>query len=256
MSAVTGTHGFTGSSQGSATVSAVTTDAAASSPPRATSALEAQRVLAWSRPLVYELYFALAPVASRLRRREMDAVLAELDAVGRARQRVLEVGAGPGTYTRHMARRFREVVATDASPAMVHRLGRNMTDEGIGNVEAGWGRLPELAGVPRGTFDGVVAAGVLDYLVDLGRALTALREQVRPGGWIVFTVPLARAAPRLATLLEGTLLRRSHPRHPVEVQAAVGAAGLRLEALAEVALAGAGRTLVARAATPGAESGH
>lgn len=246
--------GFMGPSQGLASVSVVTTDAAASPPPRPTpppAPRPTPRVLAWKRPRIYELYFTLAPMASRLRRREMAAVLAEVDAVGRARDRVLEVGAGPGTYTRHMAERFHETVAVDASAAMVARLAQNMAREGIGNVEARWGRLPDLADLPGQTFDGIVAAGVLDYLVDLGRALTALRERVRRGGWLIFTVPLARPVPRLATVLEGTLLRRSHPRRPDEVRAAAAIAGLRLDTLAGVALAGVGRTLVVRAAALG-----
>lgn len=64
----------------------------------------------------------------------------------------------------------------------------------------------------------------------------------------MFTLLSAHAVPRLATLLEGTLLRRSHPRRPIEVRAAAALAGLRLDALGEVRLAGVSRTLIVRAA--------
>lgn len=204
------------------------------------------RVLAWRYPRLYETYFALSPLASALRARELRAVLAAVDATSRPSDSVLEVGAGPGTYTRHLATRCRRVVAMDSSANMLARLASNMSREGIDNVEARWGRLPDA--VDSGRFDGVVAAGVLDYLLDLVEALAVLRSSLRPGGWSVFTVPLARPTPRLAALLEDSLIRRAYPRRPGDLSAAAVAADLDVRSLQEVRLGGVGRTLVVHAA--------
>jgi precorrin-6B methylase 2 len=205
--------------------------------------------LAWRWPTVYELYFAASPAAAVLRAREIEAVLSALAVVGAPSDRILEMGAGPGTYTRRIAARCREVVAVDSSTHMLRRLERNMARAGIRNVAARWGRMPDVM-EQAGRFDGVVAAGVLDYASDLVAALASLRTSVCPGGWVVFTAPRARSLPRLASLVEGKVVRRSHPRRPDELRRAAASAGLALHAVEEVALGGIGRTLVARAVAP------
>ena len=162
-----------------------------------------------------------------------------------ATDRVIEIGCGPGTYTMPIAAGCRHLVALDSSPAMLGRLSERIAARGVHNVDVRWGRLPDRLG--EGAFDGLLAAGVLDYMADLELALAAVRAAVRPGGWMVLTVPLARSAARPTAALEGVVRRRAYARRADEVVNAAVAAGLELRGMESVGLARRGRTLVVRA---------
>ena len=202
--------------------------------------------VAWRYPSLYELYFAVSPLAARLRRRELDAVLGAVDRLVDRSHRVLEVGCGPGTYTLPIAVRCDRLIALDSSEAMLQRLLERAVASGALNVEARWGRVPDQLG-DEGAFDGLVAAGVLDYLPDLERALTGLSRSLCSGGWAVFTVPLTRLPARPAALLDGLALRRSHAWRAEEVVNAAVAAGLVVRGVESVGVWRRGRTLVVRA---------
>lgn len=206
-------------------------------------------VLSWRFPALYDLYFRLSPVAPRLRKREIEAVFSAVAGVAVRDDRVIELGAGPGTYTRLLARRVAAVTTYDLEPRMVERLERRMRREGIANVEARVGSLPD--GIPDADVgDGVLAAGVLDYADDLAIWLAACARSSRPGGWFVFTVPFDRGLPRAATPAEGWLAGRVYPRSEDEVRSAAAAAALDLIGLEHVDYAGRVYTLVGTARVP------
>lgn len=208
-------------------------------------------VLSWRFPAFYDLYFRLSPVAPRLRKREIEAVFSAVAGVAERDDRVVEIGAGPGTYTRLLARRVRTVTTYDLEPRMVDRLARRMQREGIANVEALAGWLPD--GIPEsGSADGVLAAAVLDYADDLAVWLAACAGAAKPGGWFVFTVPFDRGIPRAATPAEGWLAGRVYPRTEAEARAAARAAGLDLLSLEHVDYAGRVYTLVGSVRVPAA----
>lgn len=206
-------------------------------------------VLAWRFPRLYDLYFRLSPVAPRLRRREIDAVFRAVGAVAQPTDCVIEVGSGPGTYTRLLAPRVAEVVTYDREPRMVARLTDTLQRDGIGNVTMRVGLMPfgVAADAPA---DGLLAAGILDYADDLALWLSTCRDLVRPGGWIVATVPFDRGGPRAASPAEGWLAGRVYPRTKREVREAVAATGLDLVDLEQVDYGGRTYTLVARLAVP------
>ncbi len=207
-------------------------------------------VLAWRFPGLYDLYFRLSPVAPRLRKREIATVFDAVGGVARSDDRVVELGSGPGTYTRLLAPRVHSVTAYDLEPRMAERLAARMRREGIANVDARVGTLPD--GVPTDrAADGVLAAGVLDYADDLARWLAACAQTAKPGGWFVFTVPFDRGLPRAATLGEGWLAGRVTPRSEAETRTAAAKAGLDLLALERVEYAGRIYTLVGTARIPG-----
>jgi SAM-dependent methyltransferase len=212
------------------------------SPPRS--------VLAWRFPRLYDLYFRLSPVAPRLRRREIEAVFRAVGAVAQPTDRVIEFGSGPGTYTRLLAPRVAEVVAYDREPRMVARLTDTLRRDGIGNVTPRVGLMPAAIVVDEPA-DGLLAAGVMDYADDLAVWLATCRDAVRPGGWIVATVPFDRGGPRAASPAEGWLAGRVYPRTETEVHDAVAATGVELVTLEQVDYGGRTYTLVARLAVPG-----
>lgn len=222
----------------------------ATSTPKATPVgFDGDRILSWRWPRLYEAFFRMAPTSRKVREREIAAVLKRIDAVSQTGQVIAEVGCGPGTYTRHLARRFSHVTALDAAHGMVAHMTARMEDEGHGNVVGVHGSVPDdlraVAGV-----DGLVAIGVLDFADDLAEWLCALRECVVPGGWMVFTVPNARTAPRTAGAVEGLLAGRVITRGMEQVYEAGAAAGLRRLRVSAVEYRGHAYTLVGSAVAP------
>ena len=95
--------------------------------------------------------------------------------------RVLEAAAGTGLVTLTLARKAREVIATDYTAAMVELLGQRIRHSGLGNVTCQQADLTALP-FPDASFDVVVAANVLHLLPDLPAAFTSLRRVLKPGG--------------------------------------------------------------------------
>jgi ubiquinone/menaquinone biosynthesis C-methylase UbiE len=148
--------------------------------------------------------------------------------------RVLDIGCGPGLMSDALVRRGWEVWGVDClEPAVAS--ARAEADQAV------WGRHAhyvagdaETLPFPSGSFDAVIAMGVLEYLSDAPRFVAEVARVLRPGGAAVIAVPSAvapyhvaarvldravapayRALRRLAT---GSVRRGvvpEHPRHPV-----------------------------------------
>jgi SAM-dependent methyltransferase len=98
--------------------------------------------------------------------------------------RVLDVGAGTGAITQHLAQ-GREVVAVELSDWCVRALERRFAD--AANVTVAQVDLHQLRD-ERG-FDAIVMINVLEHLRDDVGALSALRGVLHPGGRVVIYVP-------------------------------------------------------------------
>lgn len=98
---------------------------------------------------------------------------------------ILELGCGSGALTRHLVDAGLEVIASDASPAMVDLVRREVPD-------AAEHRLITLPDDPLPRADVIVSVGhALNYLesVDaIRRALTRLANALHPGGLIAMDV--------------------------------------------------------------------
>lgn len=199
---------------------------------------------------MYEAWFRWNPYQAELRERERLAVMGAVDEVLGDGDRVLEVGAGAGHYTLPVARRCGEVLATDGSAAMLSYLDRRVAREDVPNVRTQVTEIPALEVEPRG-FDGALAVGVLNYVQDLDACLDAFRAAVRPGGWVVFTVPLDSFGGRIYRASELISRHRVWLHTPDSVSASAGRNGMSVTRFARAGFTKSGLTLVTLARVAG-----
>lgn len=205
-------------------------------------------------PRFFERYFG-TPLGAAIRAREEEAVYDFLGIVLEPGHSILEVGSGTGNYTVPVARRCSEMVAIDSSPEMLQYLRKRLFQEGISNVETGTGRLPDKLGVAPERFDGALLVGVLNYTEYFVESLRALVSALKPGGWIVFNVPLLTTLEgRIYALSELVARRRVYPLSPADILATTEKAGLKIENTATAGLSRSGLTLVVGAVLPPAPS--
>lgn len=99
--------------------------------------------------------------------------------------KLLEVGAGHGTFTALLARDDRRVMAVDLSRRCAQKLQDRF--EGNNGVRVAQGDLSVAAG--DGPFDTVVMINVLEHVEDDRAILDELWALLRPGGRLVLWVP-------------------------------------------------------------------
>jgi ubiquinone/menaquinone biosynthesis C-methylase UbiE len=100
--------------------------------------------------------------------------------VGRARGRVLEIGAGTGLNFDHYGPEVTELVLTEPVEPMARRLRARVSRGQV--VEAPADRLP----FADDSFDTVVSTLVLCTVPDQPRALAEIRRVLKPGGRLLF----------------------------------------------------------------------
>lgn len=121
---------------------------------------------------------------------ERPAMLAFLPPL--AGRRVLDAGCGAGWYAEQLLARGAEVVAVDASAAMVEHTRSRLAPLGVlhpgGRAQVRVADLAQsLTFADDESFDGIVSPLVLHYLRDWGPTLAEFRRVLRPDGWLVFS---------------------------------------------------------------------
>jgi SAM-dependent methyltransferase len=115
-------------------------------------------------------------------RRKILSGLIERDVPLPADARVLEIGCGTG-HNFEMLGRFGRVDAIEiddeARALASRRLGR----------EVSTAPLPELTGIPDGTYHLIALLDVLEHIEDDEASLASIRRKLAPGGRILVTVP-------------------------------------------------------------------
>jgi 2-polyprenyl-3-methyl-5-hydroxy-6-metoxy-1,4-benzoquinol methylase len=101
-------------------------------------------------------------------------------------QRVLEVACGNGLFARRLVELGADVVATDASPAMLERA-REHPSQGIEYQLLDAADPGQLAALGDGGFDAVVCNMALMDMADVGPLAMALRALLAPSGRFVFS---------------------------------------------------------------------
>ena len=118
-----------------------------------------------------------------------------LDGCVRPGERALDLGCGAGQHAVLLAGTYPEVLAVDLSAPMVERARRLRARDTIRYEVRD---LREVTPDRDGTFDLVFTAHTLHHVPDLQRALSAIRQLVRPGGQavVVDNVDDRRQVPR------------------------------------------------------------
>jgi 2-polyprenyl-3-methyl-5-hydroxy-6-metoxy-1,4-benzoquinol methylase len=111
-----------------------------------------------------------------------------LRGLGRISGRLLDVGSGAGSWgPRLRAAGAQELVALDPSAAAITLAGERYDAAVIGAIEN-----TELAELGGERFDVIIAADVLEHLVDPWAALRTLRSWAAPGAVLAVSVPNLR----------------------------------------------------------------
>jgi 2-polyprenyl-3-methyl-5-hydroxy-6-metoxy-1,4-benzoquinol methylase len=102
--------------------------------------------------------------------------------------RLLDLGSGVGSWApRLRSAGARELVALDPSAAAIAVAAEVYDTAVVGTIEAT--ELPDVGGEP---FDVIVAADVLEHLVDPWQVLEKLRSWAAPDGLLAISVPNLR----------------------------------------------------------------
>jgi len=106
-------------------------------------------------------------------------------------RRVLDVGAGIGTFTQELVRVCDEVVAVEPDPEELARLRERLgSDPRVTIVDVDAVALADAdLGAP---FDSAICFNVLEHIADDAGALGAVRSKLRPGGALLLLVPAHR----------------------------------------------------------------
>jgi ubiquinone/menaquinone biosynthesis C-methylase UbiE len=158
---------------------------------------------------------------ARVLRRRQQVALTWIDALALpGGSQVLEVGCGAGATAVELARRGHPVCALDRSPAMLGRTRDHAVTSGVGaRVTPILGDTRRLM-FPTGTFDLVIALGVLSWLQEPTAAMAELARVTRPSGHVLVT---SLNSLDLARLLDP---RRTPLLAPAKSAARLVAAGL------------------------------
>ena len=138
----------------------------------------------WDRvACVYDIF---ANVINRKANKQLCVTVAQLI---RPSDRVLECACGTGLLSGRIARRCRQLVATDFSEKMLKRAGQKFKKHG--NITFEKANILSLA-YPDASFDAVVAANVIHLLDDPYKALHELDRVCRNGGRIIIPTYMNR----------------------------------------------------------------
>ena len=148
-------------------------------------------------------------------------------------KRVLDAGAGLGTFTELARATGANVVALEPEPAFAEHLRRRFTSRPeVTVVEGAAEALPDA--VP-GDLDSILCLNVLEHVADDAAALRAFRDRLRPGGRLLLLVP---AHPALYGAYDREVGHVRRYRRPA-LRARLLDAGLEVDALRHVNPVGA-----------------
>ena len=150
---------------------------------------------------------------------------------------VLEIGAGPGSITRHLTGKLGcSVVALEIDPAAIEILRTHVSKIHTSDLNStDW---PNQIRNEDGQFDYVIAADVLEHVYDPWKVLDGMTSLLKPDGAIILSLPHVGHASVAACLVDEDfeywpwgLLDRTHVRFfgIKNIQSLINGAGLAIE---------------------------
>lgn len=121
-----------------------------------------------------------------------------------ANARVLDVGCGPGSLARHLARDGHTVTGIDADPMMIDRAQELAADR-PGRLSFEVGNVEQLR-FDNETFDAALATNVIFLLADPLVGLKEMARVVRPGGIVAMLNP----SPKMTSAEAEALANEQH----------------------------------------------
>jgi len=115
--------------------------------------------------------------------RRLEALLALSEAP--SHERVLDFGGGNGVLAPTLSRLYQEVLCVDLRTEMAEEIRRA---EGLDNVRPLPGELASL-GLPAEHVDTIVAADVLEHILDLEALVGEFQRLLKPGGELLVSAP-------------------------------------------------------------------
>ena len=139
-------------------------------------------------PSAWDRSYEQTSLEARILRRRQQVALTWVDQLSLpypAGLRVLEIGCGAGATTVELARRGHLVTALDRSPAMLERTRNHAVTSGVGElVTPILGDAHRLL-LPAGTFDLVLALGVLSWLEEPNAAIEEMARVTQLDGLVL-----------------------------------------------------------------------
>ena len=111
---------------------------------------------------------------------------------------VLDVGCGPGSLVRKLAREAAFAYGCDADRGMIEQAQKLAAEEGLRNVEFRVGALPDLPYTPD-RFDAVTATNVIFLQRNPQAAVCGMARVCKPGGLVAMLNPSPQMSVAAAT---------------------------------------------------------
>jgi len=103
-------------------------------------------------------------------------------------QKILDIGAGTGSFTLVAARKGFNVVATDFSPKMIENLEKNVQEEDLSNRVKSYVMDGQALQFPDDTFDAAFDMFSLIFFPDRNSGLKEMKRVIKPGAKAVVGV--------------------------------------------------------------------
>jgi ubiquinone/menaquinone biosynthesis C-methylase UbiE len=145
------------------------------------------------------------PIIGRMYQRRIEMCLAELE----GGKRILEIGFGSGVSFINISKIYNEIFGLDLT-ANIDLIGKFFEEKGI-QTNLSNGNILNMP-YPDNFFDSVLLISILEHLQpkDQIQAFQEIRRVLRPGGQIVYGVPVERPFMVFMFRLLGTDIRTHH----------------------------------------------
>jgi 2-polyprenyl-3-methyl-5-hydroxy-6-metoxy-1,4-benzoquinol methylase len=125
--------------------------------------------------------------------------------------RALDLGCGAGVFSFRLAELGNQVVGVDGAPNMVASCEARRQERGLQNLRFMQGTLPRIDETGLAGADLVISSSVIEYVEELDETLALFARLLRPGGYLIVSMPNVQSISRTYQ----RLMHRVRPRGDV-----------------------------------------